>query len=124
MKHPIVMIFGTKKQFRVLEVMLFDVFDIFHCTNQGFSNKSWYSIDFGSSPTSHAYYILSLTKTYVTRLNAVKSTDIFSLTPFILYKSNIILTATNSQQQVLLQQFFGRKKLIHEFSTEAEVVND
>ena len=86
--------------------------------------KSWYSTDFGSSPTSHAYDIISLTKTYVTRLNAVKSTDIFPLTPFILYKSNIILTATNSPQQVLLQQFFSRKKLIHEFSTEAEVVND
>ena len=54
----------------------------------------------------------------------MKSTDIFPLTPFILYKSNIILTATNSQQQVLLQQFFSRKKLIHEYSTEAEVVND
>ena len=86
--------------------------------------KNWYSKDFGSSPTSHAYDILSLTKTYVTRLNAVKSTDIFPLTPFILYKSNIILTATNSQQQVLLQQFFSQKKLIHEFFTEAEVAND
>ena len=47
-----------------------------------------------------------------------------ALTPFILYKSNIILTATNSQQQVLLQQFFSQKKLIHEFFTEAEVAND
>ena len=44
--------------------------------------ENWHSIDFGTSSSSHAYDIPSLIITYVARLNAAKSTDMFFLTHF------------------------------------------
>lgn len=72
--------------------------------------KNCYSIDFSSLSYSHAYGVFSLTITYIAKLNAVKSTNMFFLTRFQL---NSILTAINSQQQVLLQKFVTPKESIH-----------